>query len=77
MDMKRILRLLFLYVPLGLVLLSLLWAMLYRVVPVTWTPLMLKRSIENVDSEGFRNRRVWVRNKNYFQLIYFRELIFL
>lgn len=75
--MKRILRLLFLYVPLGLVLLSLLWAMLYRVVPVTWKQLMLKRSIENVDSEGFRNRRVWVRNKNYFQLIYFRELIFL
>lgn len=58
--MKRILRFIFLYVPLGFVLLSLLWVMLYRAVPVTWTPLMLKRSIENVDSEGFRNRRVWV-----------------
>ena len=75
--MKKIARIIFLYVPLGFVALSLLWVALYRVVPVTWTPLMLKRSIENVDSEGFRNRRVWVRNKNYFQLIYFRELIFL
>ena len=75
--MKKIARIIFLYVPLGFVALSLLWVALYRVVPVTWTPLMLKRSIENVDSEGFRNRRVWVRNKNYFQLIYFREIIFL
>ncbi|MGN1220578.1 MAG: monofunctional biosynthetic peptidoglycan transglycosylase [Candidatus Cryptobacteroides sp.] len=58
--MKRFLSFLFLYVPLVVVVLSLLWVMMYRVVPVTWTPLMLKRSIENVDSEGFRNRRVWV-----------------
>ena len=58
--MKRIARIIFLYVPLGFVALSLLWVALYRVVPVTWTPLMLKRSIENVDSKGFENRRVWV-----------------
>ena len=58
--MKKIARILFLYVPLGFVALSLLWVALYRVVPVTWTPLMLKRSIENVDSKGFENRRVWV-----------------
>ena len=58
--MKKIARIIFLYVPLGFVALSLLWVALYRVVPVTWTPLMLKRSIENVDSKGFENRRVWV-----------------
>ena len=58
--MKKIARIIFLYVPLGFVALSLLWVALYRVVPVTWTPLMLKRSIENVDSNGFENRRVWV-----------------
>ena len=58
--MKKIARIIFLYVPLGFVALSLLWVALYRVVPVTWTPLMLKRRIENVDSKGFENRRVWV-----------------
>ena len=58
--MKKIARIIFLYVPLGFVALSLLWVALYSVVPVTWTPLMLKRSIENVDSKGFENRRVWV-----------------
>ena len=58
--MKKIARIIFLYVPLGFVALSLLWVALYRVVPVTWTPLMLKRSIENVDCKGFENRRVWV-----------------
>lgn len=58
--MKKIARIIFLYVPLGFVALSLLWVALYRVMPVTWTPLMLKRSIENVDSKGFENRRVWV-----------------
>lgn len=34
--------------------------MLYKVVPVTWTPLMLKRSIENIDLKGYRNHRTWV-----------------
>ena len=58
--MKKIARIIFLYVPLGFVALSLLWVALYRVVPVTWSPLMLKRSIDNVDSKGFKNRRLWV-----------------
>lgn len=41
-------------------LLSLAWVMLYRYLPVTWTPLMLKRSIQNVEEEGYRNERTWV-----------------
>ena len=57
---KRISKILFLYVPAGLVLLSLLWVVLYRFVPVRWTPLMLKRSIEHFDQKDFRNRRQWV-----------------
>ena len=39
---------------------SLSWVLLYKVVPVTWTPLMLKRSIENIDLKGYRNHRTWV-----------------
>lgn len=57
---KRISKILFLYLPAGLVLLSLLWVVLYKFVPVRWTPLMLKRSIEHFDQKDFRNRRQWV-----------------
>lgn len=45
---------------LGFFILSLGWVLLYRFVPVTWTPLMLKRSIENIGSDGYRNHRTWV-----------------
>lgn len=58
--MKRIARIVLLYVPLGLVLLSLLWVLLYKSVSVTWTPLMLKRIIENRRNKEFDNQRVWV-----------------
>jgi len=40
--------------------LSTTWVLLYKWVPVKWTPLMLKRSIQNVDQEGYRNHRTWV-----------------
>ena len=40
---------------------SLCWVMLYKYVPVRWTPLMLKRSIENVGKKGYRTQRVWVK----------------
>ena len=40
---------------------SLCWVMLYKYVPVRWTPLMLKRSIENVGKKDYRTQRVWVK----------------
>ena len=57
---KRLLRFIFVYLPAGLLALSLLWVLLYRIAPVRWTPLMLRRSIEYAGEEGYRNRRVWV-----------------
>ena len=39
---------------------SVAWVMLYKFVPVKWTPLMLKRSIENIDVKEYRNHRTWV-----------------
>ena len=42
------------------VVLSVAWVLLYKWVPVKWTPLMLKRSIQNVKVEDYRNERVWV-----------------
>ena len=58
--LKRLLRLLLIKVPIGFLIISLSWVLLYKVVPVKWTPLMLKRSIENIDQKGYRNHRTWV-----------------
>ena len=57
---KRLFRFILVKVPVGFLVISLSWVLLYKVVPVTWTPLMLKRSIENIDLKGYRNHRTWV-----------------
>ena len=57
---KRLFRFLLIKVPVGFLVISLSWVLLYKVVPVRWTPLMLKRSIENIDQKGYRNHRTWV-----------------
>ena len=56
---KKILKILFLYIPLGLIVLNLVLVILYRWVPVTYTPLMLKRSIQNAGDKDYRNTRIW------------------
>ena len=58
--LKRLSRFLLVKVPAGFLVISLSWVLLYKVVPVTWTPLMLKRSVENIDQKGYRNHRTWV-----------------
>ena len=58
--LKRLLRFILIKVPIGFLIVSLSWVLLYKVVPVKWTPLMLKRSIENIDQKGYRNHRTWV-----------------
>ena len=57
--LKRISRFL-IKVIIGFVILSLSWVMLYKFVPVKWTPLMLKRSIQNIEQKGYKNSRTWV-----------------
>ena len=42
------------------ILISFAWVLLYRWVPVKWTPLMLKRSIQNIEQKDYRNARTWV-----------------
>lgn len=39
---------------------SLLWVLVYGSVPVRWTPLMLKRSLQNARVQGYENVREWV-----------------
>lgn len=57
---KKILKIIFLYIPAGFIVLSLSWVLLYAFVPVKWTPLMLKRSIENVGQGDYSNNQTWV-----------------
>ena len=42
------------------IVISFAWVLLYRWVPVKWTPLMLKRSIQNIEQKDYRNARSWV-----------------
>ncbi len=42
------------------IVISFAWILLYRWVPVKWTPLMLKRSIQNIEQKDYRNARTWV-----------------
>ena len=58
--MLRRLRKIFTKVFVCFIVLSVIWVLLYRSVPVKWTPLMLKRSIENIDVDGYKNCRTWV-----------------
>lgn len=57
--LRRISRLL-IKIMIGFLVLSLSWAMLYKFIPVKWTPLMFKRSIQNIEQKDYRNSRTWV-----------------
>ena len=62
--MKRLRDIIMIYIPAGFLLLSLSWVLVYRWLPVMWTPLMLVRSIENRDVEGYENKQNWVFLEN-------------
>ena len=36
------------------------WVLLYKCTPVKWTPLMLKRTVQNIGEKGYKNTRTWV-----------------
>lgn len=40
--------------------LSVAWVLLYKWIPVKWTPLMLKRSVQNIGEKGYKNAHTWV-----------------
>lgn len=67
--LKRIAKILFIKLPVGFLLLGLAWVLLYKVVPIKWTPLMLKRSIENIDQKGYKNQQIWVDIENVSPLM--------
>lgn len=59
-DMFRKLWNIVLRFAIAFVVFSFAWVLLYKWVPVKWTPLMLKRSIEYIDQKGYQNTRSWV-----------------
>lgn len=59
--MKRLIQFIFIKVPIILILLSVLWVLVLRWVPVWVTPLMISRSIEYKDDDNFRTIKDWVR----------------
>lgn len=36
------------------------WVLLYKWAPVKWTPLMLKRTVQNIGVKDYKNTRTWV-----------------
>lgn len=40
------------------------WVLLYKWAPVKWTPLMLKRTIQNIEVKDYKNSRTWVDIEN-------------
>lgn len=58
--MIRLRDIFLLYIPAVFLLLSLTWVLVYRWIPVKWTPLMLVRTIENREVEDYENKQNWV-----------------
>ncbi len=40
------------------------WVLLYKWAPVKWTPLMLKRTVQNIGVKDYKNTRSWVDIEN-------------
>ncbi|MBR4000937.1 MAG: monofunctional biosynthetic peptidoglycan transglycosylase [Bacteroidales bacterium] len=57
----KLLRLLFIKIPLFLVLFSVLWVVALKWMPVRVTPLMLSRSIEYRKDHSFKTHKKWTR----------------
>lgn len=57
--MKKLLRIILLWVPLGLLALSLLWVVALKWMPVRLTPLMVQRALEHRSDKDFHPRREW------------------
>lgn len=56
---KRFLRILFLYIPLGFLLITFSWVLLLKWVPVYFTPLMAIRSCEYFSDDTYKTYKTW------------------
>lgn len=72
--MKRFLRYILIYIPISLILLSIIWVVLLKWVPVYYTPLMAIRSIEYRNDPDFNSTKNWksldeISNKMVYAVI--------
>ena len=58
--MKRIFEILLIYIPAIFLAISFSMVLIYKWMPVKWTPLMLVRYVENCDPDGYRNIQNWI-----------------
>lgn len=61
---KRLLKLLLIKIPLAFIVLSVLWVLVLRWVPVWVTPLMISRSIEYRGDDSFQTHKSWQKYEN-------------
>lgn len=62
--MKRLVKIIFIKIPLAFILLSITAVVLLKWIPVAYTPLMLKRTMEFRDDGAYRTHKKWVPLKN-------------
>lgn len=56
----KYIKILFIYIPLVFMLVSIFWISIHKWVPVYVTPLMVKRSIEFAGDDSFKTKKKWV-----------------
>jgi monofunctional biosynthetic peptidoglycan transglycosylase len=58
--MKKLLDIVLIWIPAVFLVISLSWVITYKWIPVKWTPLMLRRSLEYAHEKDFSNNQTWV-----------------
>lgn len=56
---KKFLRILFIYIPLGFLILTCSWVLMLRWVPVYFTPLMIVRTFQNFGDDTYQTYKTW------------------
>ena len=59
--MRKLLDIVLIWIPAAFLVLSILWVTAYKWIPVKWTPLMLKRTIEFAGEKDYSNIQEWVK----------------
>ncbi len=67
--MKYLRDIALIYLPCLFLVGSFSWVMAYKFLPVHWTPLMLKRQIENASQDDYRRLQIWVSKEDISPLL--------
>lgn len=67
--MKYLRDIVLIYLPCLFLVGSFSWVIAYNFVPVRWTPLMLKRQLENASQDDYRRQQIWVSKEDISPLL--------